>query len=465
MIALTYSNVANLAAHPASITVASGQTSGTATITASETLPINSVVQISASEGAHSAVVNIAVNRPYTPTYPIRLCLTTISNAGTCTDTAYQRLTPAIVDRYLTVQNLVRYSAKNPAANVAPRFGVGLGANNYYLLWFDLSMIPFGSSIDAASLQLFTYTWYTANDRLVVRRILDPDGLAAGCASCAQTGWSTLGTPDISLQYTGATAGFRNHTGSGAGTKWRLSDAGSDTDQIQNSLAPADDTKTISGQYTAYTFNTQPSVQAWTNGAVNQGLAFYTTTNSNGTIYPVNLSGNKTQLLVDFTPPAGSDQIAPSTITDLTIACPKLTCTLQWTVPSDNGSVAAYDIRYSTDPITDATFEAAASITAPPINAVIPSPSTQGTVQTMTVVLTDGFTFHFAMRSRDSLANFSPASNDAVVTTPNPRGILPSHPRMLLNTTVADTWNPSLSRLAAIIQRVQGGQPATDWRP
>ncbi len=42
----------------------------------------------------------------------------------------------------------------------------------------------------------------------------------------------------------------------------------------------------------------------------------------------------------------------------------------------------------------------------------------------------------------------------------NPRSVLSSHPRMMINDTIADTWQPNLSRLAAISQRaLSGGSP------
>jgi hypothetical protein len=42
----------------------------------------------------------------------------------------------------------------------------------------------------------------------------------------------------------------------------------------------------------------------------------------------------------------------------------------------------------------------------------------------------------------------------------NPRQVLTGHPRLLLNDTVADTWSPSQSRLAAVTKRVMpGGNP------
>ncbi len=48
----------------------------------------------------------------------------------------------------------------------------------------------------------------------------------------------------------------------------------------------------------------------------------------------------------------------------------------------------------------------------------------------------------------------------------NPRSVLSSHPRLILNDTIPDTWQPGQTRLSAVVQRVTGGgatQAAADF--
>lgn len=42
----------------------------------------------------------------------------------------------------------------------------------------------------------------------------------------------------------------------------------------------------------------------------------------------------------------------------------------------------------------------------------------------------------------------------------NPRHVFAGHPRLMLNDTVADTWSPGMTRLAAVTQRVMTGGKA-----
>ena len=128
-----------------------------------------------------------------------------------------------------------------------------------------------------------------------------------------------------------------------------------------------------------------------------------------------------------------TDVDGPSPIADLVVAATSMTsATLTWTAPADIGwaGVGSYDIRYSTDAISDeATFAAAT-----PANG-IPAPATPGTVQTLTISgLMPGATYYYAIKSADSAAppNVSALSNVASLVQPT------------------DTWPPStISNLAA----------------
>lgn len=83
--------------------------------------------------------------------------------------------------------------------------------------------------------------------------------------------------------------------------------------------------------------------------------------------------------------------------------------TLFWTAPGDDGTVgtvASYEVRMSTSPITEAEFELATLIANPPG----PLPASSG--QRMIVRgLTRGTTYYFAVRATDDVGNLSEMSN------------------------------------------------------
>lgn len=110
----------------------------------------------------------------------------------------------------------------------------------------------------------------------------------------------------------------------------------------------------------------------------------------------------------DTTPPAAVSDLAATAETHASV---KLT----WTAPADEadaGTVASYELRWATTPITSVTeFLAATSVTAP-------APLAAGSEQTAVVTgLTPETEYHFAIRARDGAGNFAPLSNDATVTT------------------------------------------------
>lgn len=100
--------------------------------------------------------------------------------------------------------------------------------------------------------------------------------------------------------------------------------------------------------------------------------------------------------------------VPPEAVTDLAVAGKDVgEITLTWTSPADkNDFVVAYDLRYSTAPITPSNFNAAKKVTG------IPSPKPPGTRETFTVKnLSGGILFYFAIRSVDFEGNISPISN------------------------------------------------------
>ncbi|MBZ0198855.1 MAG: hypothetical protein K8H86_03240, partial [Ignavibacteriaceae bacterium] len=109
------------------------------------------------------------------------------------------------------------------------------------------------------------------------------------------------------------------------------------------------------------------------------------------------------------------DLIPPTTITDLSVVDPASnSLTLNWTAPSDSsyGGVKAYDIRYSTLPITDSvSFYSAAQISGV-------APDTAGAAENVVVTeLSFNTAYYFAIRSRDFWNNWSLISNNPSGTT------------------------------------------------
>ena len=113
--------------------------------------------------------------------------------------------------------------------------------------------------------------------------------------------------------------------------------------------------------------------------------------------------------------PDAADVTPPTAVTDLAgSAVSSTSVKLTWTAPSDDsGHVAAYDIRRSPTAITDeASLLAGTQVTG------APAPGAAGAAQTVTVTGLDAETaYHFALRARDAAGNWSPVSNDVVVTT------------------------------------------------
>ncbi|MBN2289767.1 MAG: DUF4091 domain-containing protein, partial [Candidatus Glassbacteria bacterium] len=113
------------------------------------------------------------------------------------------------------------------------------------------------------------------------------------------------------------------------------------------------------------------------------------------------------------------EKVPPAQTTDLTLEKAedhgKFTAT--WTAPGDDGTegtAAAYEFRYSENPITDnAAWEAAAVLPG------VQLPDTAGTLQRWEITtLTPGVAYHLAVRARDEAWNWSEISNDLAVAVP-----------------------------------------------
>jgi hypothetical protein len=110
------------------------------------------------------------------------------------------------------------------------------------------------------------------------------------------------------------------------------------------------------------------------------------------------------------------DTVPPGTVTDLVTGSPALNfVTLSWTAPGDDwntGTAAEYDIRYSTQPITEANWDEAIPCEGEPA----PQPSGSGEVFTVTG-LAPGATYYFALKTADEIPNWSELSNVAQGST------------------------------------------------
>ena len=131
------------------------------------------------------------------------------------------------------------------------------------------------------------------------------------------------------------------------------------------------------------------------------------------------LTGGRLDALMSIADP---DSIPPGPITDLVTSDPNGSrITLHWTANGDDGATGtafAYDVRYSTSPITAQNFDAAAQATGEPV------PSPAGTSEQMVVTgLAFNTAYYFALRSIDEFANLSPLSNNAFGTTLGPPDI------------------------------------------
>jgi len=123
-----------------------------------------------------------------------------------------------------------------------------------------------------------------------------------------------------------------------------------------------------------------------------------------------------TQSLPDTTPPASITNVAASGITTTS-------ATLTWSAPADlpgGGTVASYDIRRSTTPITELNFASATTVTGEP------APAAPGTNQTYIIAGLNSSTLYYAViKSQDAQGNISLISNIASFTTQTPADTTP----------------------------------------
>ncbi|QNK54901.1 fibronectin type III domain-containing protein [Paenibacillus sp. PAMC21692] len=112
----------------------------------------------------------------------------------------------------------------------------------------------------------------------------------------------------------------------------------------------------------------------------------------------------------------GTDAMPPAAVSNLAASNPtNKSVDLSWTATGDDGMVrpaSAYDIRYSTSPITAANWSGATQVSGEPL------PEAPGTSQSFTLYgLSVNTTYHFAMKVADDAGNVSDLSNVATLKT------------------------------------------------
>ncbi len=184
-----------------------------------------------------------------------------------------------------------------------------------------------------------------------------------------------------------------------------------------------------SGYY--LTLDVTDMAQLWASGTPNYGLFLdsvgnynpYMSEETNGADYqPI--------LFIDYLPHGD-----PTTVTDLAAGDPDwFKLDLTWTAPSANppAPVASYDIRISTNPITDdASFAVATKLVG------VPAPAAPGSPERFSVTgLSPNSTYYFAIKSTDVISTVSGMSNVASGTT-SPMDVTPP-------TSITDLASPTI---------------------
>jgi hypothetical protein len=121
-----------------------------------------------------------------------------------------------------------------------------------------------------------------------------------------------------------------------------------------------------------------------------------------------NESSATTLPLSDTTPPAAVANLAASSVSSNAMM-------LTWTAPGDDGisgTAAAYDLRYSPAPITEANWSSTTPVSGESV------PLVAGSAQSLAIGgLTPQTTYYFAVKSTDEAGNVSPLSNVPGATT------------------------------------------------
>ncbi|NTU72113.1 MAG: hypothetical protein HGB10_09885 [Coriobacteriia bacterium] len=205
-------------------------------------------------------------------------------------------------------------------------------------------------------------------------------------------------------------------------------------------------------------------------GDVAAGTTTFTDTGlANGTSYSYYVRAADTD--TNVSPRSGSatatpfvaDTTAPAATTDLAVSATATeSVTLGWTAPGDDGSTGtatAYDVRYSTSPITDdAAFGLATQATGEP------TPQLAGSIESFEVTgLVTGTPYYFAMKAVDDNSNWSALSN-SVSGTPEvaPDGTMTINGGASTTTTTAVTIDSAVTGTVDMRWREAAGT-WSDW--
>ncbi len=170
------------------------------------------------------------------------------------------------------------------------------------------------------------------------------------------------------------------------------------------------------------------------------------------TLSPWVLTGGR---LSAFYPIATQDDVPPGPIADLLAGLPTSnSVTLSWTATGDDGMsgrALSYDVRFSTAPITEPSFDLA--IRAPGA----PAPGAPGSGETMEVSgLEPDTTYFFAVRALDEWGNTGPFGNVASERTQPPPAFASSPGSFSLSLRTGDVATRTL-------QIQNAGQGTLDW--
>ncbi|MDX2022673.1 MAG: discoidin domain-containing protein [Deltaproteobacteria bacterium] len=129
------------------------------------------------------------------------------------------------------------------------------------------------------------------------------------------------------------------------------------------------------------------------------------------TIDDANLTGG-----VSNSASASTRAVPPAAVVDLKAVASAGAATLTWTAPGDDGNegqATSYDLRISTQTITQQNFDQATTVPAP-------APALAGSVQSTKLTgLLESTTYYFALKTKDDLGTWSGISNVPQVTTPD----------------------------------------------
>jgi len=267
--------------------------------------------------------------------------------------------------------------SSSPNVNNGSEVMMDLTNNRDGVVRFDISAIPFGSTITSATLVL--------------------EATAVGSATAVKN----YGAHRILTDWNEDAVTW-NTPGSAAGTHFTASP----TETIAVSAKGS------------YSWNVTGDVADFVNGgAINYGWRIIWSSNANGTNKQVDFGTkenvtalNRPILNITYTPPVATDVAAPAAVSDLTASSPSSSAiTLAWTSPGDDGNsgtASLYDIRYSADNITDESWPLAEQVLGEP------APLSAGASQSMAVAgLSASTVYFFAMKTWDEVPNTSNLSN------------------------------------------------------